>query len=87
MISDTQANLILAELVPQVEGAGLSPPVPSPHTQFHSSLKAGNQVLWEEMVAGDMNHTIIELEFELERTLTDHLVQQGPSIIGRDIFN
>lgn len=28
-------------------------PFPSPQTQFHSSLKAGSQVLCEEMVVGD----------------------------------
>lgn len=66
---------------------GSAHPFPSPHTQFPSSFKAGSQVLCEETVIGDMNYRIIELEFGLERTLTDHLVQQSPSAMGRDIFN
>lgn len=54
MISDTQVNVILAELVPPVKGTGFPLPFPSSDTQIHPPLKAVSQVLCEEMVLGDM---------------------------------
>lgn len=63
MIGDSQVNVILAQLVPPVERAGSPHPFYSPQTQFHTSLKAGSQVLCKEMVVG--NTTFIKQEILL----------------------